>query len=155
MMHKLYPSEQPLWLDANRGLREDEAEDRAYWAGERGVLMIPEAAGRDWLLSRMLRRPHLVNRTCRAHGWANTYTHDYSDLVIEYCCDDELVHRLQDAGATTWPDDPRLAPYRDPEPGNRGCLLLGDARIIHRRGYCSGNDSFLAMKIADKTEWYR
>ncbi len=159
MMHTLIPPEQPLWTDGNRRLHDDETQDRAYWAAERGRLVSPEqAAGRDWLLSRMLRRPHLVNTTCRAHGWANTYTHGDEDLVVEYCCDDapaDLARRLRDSGMTAWPDDPRLGPRQAPEPGDQGSLLLGDARVILRRGYCSGITSRHAVRVANRTEWYR
>lgn len=142
MMHMLISPEQPLWLEGSTSLHNSEAEDRAYWAAEQGALSLAKAAGRDWLLSRMLRRPCLVNRTCRQHGWANTYTHVYEDLVIEWCCDDtpaELAHHLQRTGVTDWPDDPRLGVHRAPEPGAQGTLRLGDARVIFRRGYCSGD----------------
>ncbi len=159
MMHKLIPPEQPLWTDGGRRLHDDEAQDRANWAGMRGMLVSPEqAAGRDWLLSRMLRRPRLVNTTCRAHGLANTYTHGDEDLVVEYCCDEapvDLARRLRDSGVTAWPDDPRLGPRRAPAPGDQGFLVLGDARVILRRGYCSGASSHDATRVANRTEWYR
>lgn len=52
----------------------------------------PEAfAARDRLLSRLLRRPLILNRCAsKAHGAVNTYTHG-GDLVIEWCCD--AAHR--------------------------------------------------------------
>jgi hypothetical protein len=160
MMHRLAPTEQPLWLDDGMHLQDEEAKDRASWSAEgKSKRSIAQAASRDWLLSRMLRRPVLVNRTCREHGWANTYTHGDVDLVIEWCCDDTpdaLACHLRDSGVTAWPDDPRLGPYREP-PRLSGLetLWLGETEVVLRRGYCSGDSPDSALRAAEKLEWYR
>lgn len=124
MMLKLIPPEQPLWLDGKTELHPSEVKDRGWWAEEgKSGKILSQAAGRDWLLSRVLRRPLLINRTGREHGWANTYTHLYEDLVIEWCCADpaeDVAGQLQLAGLTAWPDDPALGPPHPPTPGTLG-----------------------------------
>ncbi|MBU7598380.1 hypothetical protein JGS22_012320 [Streptomyces sp. P38-E01] len=57
------------------------------WPGSRTQIRVD----RDWVLSRMLRRSCLLNKVASAHGWANTYTHGYDDLVLEWCCGIDLV----------------------------------------------------------------
>lgn len=162
MMRKLFRSERPLWIDC-KSPHESEIEDRTWWAAKAtGILTPGQAAGRDWLLSRMLRRPVLINKTCRKHGWANTYTHEYEDLVIEWCCDDTpaaLARQLRDAGLTAWPDDPQVD---EPRLGKRhpsfqndpGVLWLGNAEVNLRRGHCSGDSPVRAMRDVERREWY-
>jgi hypothetical protein len=157
MMHKLTPLEQPLWLDGKKGLHHSEAEDRASFAAS-ARLRPEKSAGQDWLLSRMLRRPALVNRTCARHGLANTYTHADDDLVIEWCCDHppaELAGQLRDSGVTAWPDDPRLGPRRPSPPGDPGTLWLCGTGVTLRRGYCSGDSTDLAGRVKTRRDWYR
>jgi hypothetical protein len=159
MMHKLVPHEQPLWLEAGSGLHDSEAGDRAYRAIEgKSRRSRAQAAGRDWVLSRMLRRPGLVNRTCREHGWANTYTHGYDDLVIEWCCSENpgaLARRLRMSGVTAWPRDPLLGEPEPEAPGPDTDLKLAGTQVVLRRGGCSGDSPRLSGRIAGRTEWYR
>lgn len=156
MMHKLIPPEQPLWLDGNTRLHPDEPEERSHWTQFR-TLRPTLVAARDWLLSRMLRRPLLINTTGREHGWANTYTHLYEDLVIEWCCADspeDVAGQLQQAGLTAWPDDPTLGPPGPPREGHLGMLWLGDAYITLRRiRGCTTPPP--TVRFRDRTEWYR
>ncbi|MEV4612631.1 hypothetical protein AB0K43_08520 [Kitasatospora sp. NPDC049258] len=80
--------DRPLWKSSPRSLDPGEREDLALWEDRRWSDEDVEA--RDFLLSRLLRRPRIVNSAAGAHGWANTYSHGTSDLVIEWCCGGEL-----------------------------------------------------------------
>ncbi|WP_330332805.1 hypothetical protein OHS33_25880 [Streptomyces sp. NBC_00536] len=96
-------------------------------------------AARDWLLSRLLRRPLLVNAADVVLGWAHGrgYGHSdgqpygYGDLVIEWCCDRgvaELEGRLRRSGLATAP--PGIGPGDPPVPG---VIALENARVVLRR----------------------
>ncbi|WP_193518217.1 hypothetical protein [Nocardiopsis kunsanensis] len=79
------PGTKQIWLDQNQ-LTLSERHELHYWRSD----LEPSASHlRDLLLSRVLRRPKIVDRAGASHGWANTFTHSYFDLVIESCCGDD------------------------------------------------------------------
>ncbi|MFI5864797.1 hypothetical protein [Streptomyces sp. NPDC051546] len=97
-----------------------------------GSLAGHDPTARDWLLSRLLRRPLLVNSAGTAHGSANTYSHGYEDLVIEWCCgpDADVVEaQLRRSGLAAPP--PRSGYGVDVE-RLPGVINLGEARVIVR-----------------------
>lgn len=74
-----------MWKQAPGNLTHDEGQNAEKWVSSRGIR---DLQVRGVLLSRILRRPRLVNRTAEPHGFANCYTHHSGDLVIEWCCGD-------------------------------------------------------------------
>jgi len=102
-----------LWRHGQ--LDTEEVTDRARWTGETYSNsrrpLAAEAAARDWLLSRVLRRVALVNRGASPHGFANTYSHNDHDLIVESCCgtDPAKIKRLlSQSGLAEPPEDPSL-----------------------------------------------
>jgi len=98
----------------------EEAVRRARWTGEAyGDPRRPfaaEAAARDWLLSRVLRRVALVSWGASPHGFANTYSHG-KDLVVESCCGTdpaEIKRLLCQSGMAVSPEDPLLEALEAP-----------------------------------------
>ncbi|WP_152436811.1 hypothetical protein [Nocardiopsis xinjiangensis] len=79
------PGINQLWLDQNK-LIHSERHTLHYWHSDWGT---GSRDTRNLLLSRVLRRPKIIDRAGSSHGWANTYTHSYFDLVIESCCGDD------------------------------------------------------------------
>jgi hypothetical protein len=80
--------------------------------------MVADAAARDWLMSRVLRRVALVNRGASPHGFANTYSH-VDDLVVESCCGTnpaEIRTLMRQSGMWAPPDDPYLEALDAPRP---------------------------------------
>ncbi|MFI5762823.1 hypothetical protein ACIA8F_17995 [Streptomyces sp. NPDC051563] len=87
-------------------------------------------ADRDRLLSRLIRRPRLVNEPGSAHGCANTYARNAQELSIEWCCSvevDDLARRLCRSGLTAGQDSPGRG---------GGRLTFGEAALIVRKGPC-------------------
>ncbi|MGW4234347.1 hypothetical protein ACWEF9_34630 [Streptomyces sp. NPDC004980] len=80
--------ETPLWNRTRSGLSQDEGEEARWWSESHPSLL--DARMRDLVMSRILRRPALVNRAAEPHGFANCYTHHSGDLVIEWCCGDTV-----------------------------------------------------------------
>ncbi|MFE3637105.1 hypothetical protein [Streptomyces cellostaticus] len=76
-----------LWKRAPGGLSRDERQEAEEWVDS---ACSADLRVRDLLMSRILRRPRLVNRTAAPHGFANCYTHHSGDLVIEWCCGDTV-----------------------------------------------------------------
>ncbi|MFE9604528.1 hypothetical protein [Streptomyces hokutonensis] len=76
-----------LWKARGRLSRDEKREAREW---DTSIPHIVDAPVRDVLLSRILRRPALVNRAAQPHGFANCYTHHEGDLVIEWCCGDTV-----------------------------------------------------------------
>ncbi|MFB0625953.1 hypothetical protein [Streptomyces sp. AB3(2024)] len=117
-----------------------ELEELHLWT--RTAMAGPDPASRDHLLSRLLRRPALVNRTGNAHGWVNSYRHQYQDLVLEWCCAPgapEMEQLLRCSGLA----EPQAGGH--PEPGGPaarpGVIRLGGAEVtvrcmdfVHRDG---------------------
>ena len=158
MMHRLLPSERPLWTDGHTKLSEAEAAARASWTPAGTFRQYGQKTARDWLLSRVLRRPVLINRACRMHGWANTYTDEYEDLVIQSCCDEAptaLARQFRQSGVTTWPGIHLVAPGERVPVDGPAILRLGYARIILRRGDCARVSPLHALRISTRQEWYR
>jgi hypothetical protein len=109
----------------------EEATYRLRWTGEAYAnpkrRSVVEAAARDWLLSRILRRLALVNQGASSHGFANTYSHVDDDLVVESCCGTDPAKSkrlLVRSGLATPPEDPLLAGLEGPRQG-AGQINLG------------------------------
>lgn len=66
---------------------EDEQAEQVAWdttgVGRRAVRF---SEARDYLLSRVLRRPLVINRAGLIHNQVNTYSHGDDDLVVQWCC---------------------------------------------------------------------
>nr|WSX49625.1 hypothetical protein OG409_12105 [Streptomyces sp. NBC_00974] len=101
---------------------------------------------RDRLLSRLLRRPLLLGVPGSGHGWANTYTHGGTGLIVEWSCPaaaDELEGRLRRSGLA---ERPRHAEQRGRErerswfPGEIG--MDGAVVTVRHRPcpVCTGHD---------------
>lgn len=125
-----------------------ELEELHYWT--RTAMAGPDPASRDHLLSRLLRRPALVNRTGNAHGWVNSYCHQYQDLVLEWCCAPgapEMEQSLRRSGLA----EPRAGGR--PEPGapaaRPGVIRLGGAEVTVRCMDFAHGDG----EIAESTAW--
>lgn len=126
-----------LWRRNRHRLHPAEAAELAGWplrGGEPG-----RAGAQDWLNSRMLRRPGLVNAAASAHGSARTYTHGREDLVVEWCCAVKAVdmeRRLRRSGLAARPhgveENPRDVPWF---PGE---IAMGGAFVSLRSGSCGG-----------------
>ncbi|MEW2416883.1 hypothetical protein AB0953_24575 [Streptomyces sp. NPDC046866] len=140
-----------LWRGKPASLDRTEAEELTLWRSGRGV---PRPLLRDIMLSRLLRRPLVVNEAGAAHGWANAYSHGYSDLVIEWCCGrdrDEVERKLRRSGLAAPPPagvplDPAKA-----KPRARGTIALEDAYVVVRAlGSCdAGASSITAESITE------
>ncbi|MFG2996036.1 hypothetical protein [Streptomyces sp. NPDC048340] len=117
-----------LWRSHRHGVHPAEEAEERRW--------VPDSGGA--LLSRVLRRPLLVNAAGTAHGWANTYHHGRRSLVIEWCCAmdaPELESRLRRSGLA------EPVPRTSPEAGDGradppGRISLGGASLTVRRGPC-------------------
>ncbi|MFI8385414.1 hypothetical protein [Streptomyces sp. NPDC085540] len=110
-----------------------EREELHHWTGT--VMAGPDPASRDHLLSRLLRRPALINRTGSAHGWVNSYCHQYQDLVLEWCCAPaapEMEQSLRRSGVAAPPDG--APPEPDAPPARPGVIRLGGAEVFVRCG---------------------
>ncbi|WKD32427.1 hypothetical protein [Streptomyces xanthophaeus] len=115
--------EEHIWWHHRDRMHPDEA---TWHAGTRE----PDP-DRDLLLSRLIRRPALVNATGSAHGWANTYSRGDREVFIEWCCSvevDDLARRLRRSGLTSGQDGRSRS-------GSRR-LAFGDAAVIVRKGPC-------------------
>ncbi|MEU8582213.1 hypothetical protein [Streptomyces abikoensis] len=119
-----------VWRKSPRRLHGSEEPDLAAWQG--GSREREANFARDYLLSRMLRRPRLLNRVAKAHGFANSYTHGYSDLVVEWCCAasvEGMTSLLRRSGLTSQPTG-LVCAASESFPGN---LDLGPSRVVVRR----------------------
>ncbi len=108
-----------------------EQEELHYWTGT--AMAGPDPASRDHLLSRLLRRPRLINRTGKSHGWVNSYCHQYQDLVLEWCCAPgapEVEQSLRRSGLAARPDG--APPEPDPPTSRPGVISLGRAKVYVR-----------------------
>lgn len=117
----------------------EEAADRARWTGEAYTHLkrpsVAEATARDWLLSRVLRRVALVNRGSSPHGFANTYSHGYDDLIVESCCGTvpaEIKRLLCQSGMAVPPEDPALEALEAPWQSAGEISLGGHAGVTFR-----------------------
>ncbi|MEV4436853.1 hypothetical protein [Streptomyces sp. NPDC049585] len=120
-------------LGDTRGLSPEERLEADEWA--ESIPSFADVPLRDLLLSRLLRRPALVNRAAEPHGFANCYTHHSGDLVIEWCCGDTvealcatlLAHGFIDGVPPS--DAVELA-------SPQSILLGGDIVILRRHSTC-------------------
>ncbi|MFD9335595.1 hypothetical protein ACFWBF_14490 [Streptomyces sp. NPDC060028] len=122
-----------LWRSHRRGVHPAEAAEVRRWGSEGGGA---ETCGR--LLSRVLRRPLLVNAAGTAHGWANTYHHGRRSLVIEWCCAvgaPEMEDRLRRSGLAA--PSPGTASEADGRADPPGRISLDGASLTVRRGPCA------------------
>ena len=158
LLPKRLPSEQPLWLNSSADLHRDETKQRAFWSGDGRAIGWPKPAGRDWLMSRMLRRPALVNKSTGKHEWVNSYTHASEDLVLEWCCGptpSDLAGQFRRSGLTSWPDDPQLGPPRVPPDDDPGTLWLGERWVTLRlMSKYVAPSSDIAAAFPAPEEWY-
>ncbi|MEU6327057.1 hypothetical protein ABZ851_07200 [Streptomyces sp. NPDC047049] len=130
--------------------REDDQEVRQLWRSEETLdpleheelrfwNMEPSSRRRDviernWLLSRILRRSALANMTGKSHGWANTYTHAYEDVVMEWCCGEDprrVMSKFLRSGLTTTPPGMHMRP--DPDFKHSETFYFGSGRAYVRR----------------------
>ncbi|MFF4157508.1 hypothetical protein [Streptomyces sp. NPDC001678] len=119
-----------MWRKSPRRLHGSEEPDLSSW--QSGSRQRERSFARDYLLSRMLRRPRLLNRAAKAHGFANSYTHGYSDLVVEWCCAasvEEMASLLRRSGLTAQPASLVCATTES----FLGNLDLGPSRVVIRR----------------------
>ncbi|MET9292891.1 hypothetical protein [Streptomyces sp. NPDC003077] len=125
-----------LWR-SEKNLTALEAEELTYWnMGDSSRRR--NAIERDWLLSRILRRVAIANLAGTSHGWANTYTHGYEDVVIEWCCGEDpqyVKSKLLRSGLVTPPPGLDV----NPEPGfmHADTIYFGSGRAHVRRLYPS------------------
>ncbi|WP_030763744.1 MULTISPECIES: hypothetical protein [unclassified Streptomyces] len=141
-----------LWRRNPTTLDGREEEDLPAWSDTRGG---PQPVLRDIVLSRLLRRPLLVNQAGAAHGWANTYGHAHTDLVIEWCCgtdQDEVERSLRRSGLVAAPPDGVDFRAVGGRPRARGTIALEDAYVVVRAlGSCAtGESTFTAEWITDR-----
>ncbi|MFF3276947.1 hypothetical protein ACFYWU_39450 [Streptomyces chrestomyceticus] len=121
-----------LWKRVPGGLSRDERQEADAWANRRALVNLRT---RDVLLSRILRRPRLVNRTAEPHGFANCYTHHSGDLVIEWCCGDTVETLCGNLLAHGFADG--LPREKAIELVSRHSAHLGDRTVIlNRHGSC-------------------
>ncbi|MFG2297343.1 hypothetical protein [Streptomyces sp. NPDC048603] len=116
---------------SRRRLHALEVAELADWTGS---LAGDDPVSRDRLLSRLLRRPRLVNLAAEAHGWANSYCHQYQDMVLEWCCGQDasvVKDKLLRSGLDAPPDS--LPSAEAPVGLHPGTIALGGARIYVRR----------------------
>ncbi|MFJ7273258.1 hypothetical protein [Kitasatospora sp. NPDC098663] len=132
-----------LWGRAPDDLSRDEKREIERWVDAKGV---DDLHTRDLLMSRLLRRPELVNRTSEPHGFANCYNHHAGDLVIEWCCGDTVEELCASLLAHGFIDGvPRASAV---ELVSQHSARLGDATIIlNRHASCLYGDD--AQTIAE------
>ncbi|MEV6807118.1 hypothetical protein [Streptomyces sp. NPDC051132] len=121
-----------VWQDAPDRLSRVERQELAEWDEGRAERRSP--AARDLLFSRVLRRPLLVNKAGRSHGWVNTYTHFSHDIVFEWCCGVaavEVAAELRESGITAAADGVVVAPSPDLEPHPER-IDMGEASVVLR-----------------------
>ncbi|WP_405482367.1 hypothetical protein [Streptomyces anulatus] len=134
-----------LWNRFPDGLSGDEKQEAEEWTDSRGI---NDLRVRDLLMSRIMRRPGLINRTAAPHGFANCYTHHAGDLVIEWCCGDTVETLCAVLLAHGFADDvPRANVI---ELVSRHSAHLGDRTVIlNRHGSClyGRNAKYIAESI--------
>ncbi|MGY0018661.1 hypothetical protein ACVHNB_06700 [Streptomyces sp. YJ-C3] len=121
-----------LWRSAKR-MDPLEEEELRFWNME-PFTHRKEAIERNWLLSRLLRRSAIVNLAGKSHGWANTYTHAYEDIVVEWCCGEDPDHvksKLFSSGLVNPPPGLRVAP--EPNLTHPTTICFGSGRAYVRR----------------------
>ncbi|WP_406355393.1 hypothetical protein [Streptomyces sp. NBC_00658] len=121
-----------LWRSAE-ALDPLEEEELRFWNMEPSSRR-KEVIERNWLLSRILRRSAIVNLAGNSHGWANTYTHSYEDVVIEWCCGEDpqyLKSKLLRSGLVVPP--PGVAIDPDPDFKHPETIYFGSGRAYVRR----------------------
>lgn len=94
------------------------------------------APHRDLVLSRILRRPTLVNRAAATHGIANCYTHGTTDLVIEWCCGDSLNSMFGALLAHGMIDGLPPAEAAELYPASNTALLGNRSLVLRRHDSC-------------------
>ncbi|MFF2627880.1 hypothetical protein ACFVUN_19195 [Kitasatospora griseola] len=117
-----------LWGRQPGDLSRDEKREIEWWADAKGA---NDVHIRDLLMSRLLRRPELINRTSQPHGFANCYNHHAGDLVIEWCCGDTVEALCVALLAHGFIDGVPRAGAVELISQNSACL--GDATVILNR----------------------
>ncbi|MQS12835.1 hypothetical protein F7Q99_11155 [Streptomyces kaniharaensis] len=134
------PLPQEVVLEVDNPALKVEAEKSANWSRPGPWDGLPEV--RDLLLSRILRRPGLVNRAAATHGVANCYTHGESDLVIEWCCGDGLEAFFAALLAHGVADGLPVAEAATFHRSSKTAMIGGRAVVLRRRGLCAYEDDF-------------
>ncbi|GAA2714087.1 MULTISPECIES: hypothetical protein [Streptomyces] len=140
--------ETPLW-DAGHPSPKERLEADEWAESIPSIVNVPL---RDLVLSRLLRRPVLVNRAAEPHGFANCYTHHSGDLVIEWCCGDTveafcaalLAHGFIDGVPPT--EAIKLASPHSAQLGGDIVVLRRHSSCLYRRG---------AFGVQEITEYIR
>ncbi|MGW4249259.1 helix-turn-helix transcriptional regulator, partial [Nocardia sp. NPDC004722] len=119
-----------LWRDAPDREHSAEASEIELWSNPISI----DPVARDYLFSRLLRRPKLTSLIATRHGLANTYSRGDRDLVIEWCCgakESEAISVLEQSGLTSPAPELATFPIEAAQP-----LTLGDVPIHLRRVSC-------------------
>ncbi|GAB2510750.1 hypothetical protein GCM10027167_11150 [Nocardia heshunensis] len=119
-----------LWRDASAREHAAEATEIDLWSNPRDL----DPVARDFLFSRLLRRPRLTGLIATTHGLANTFSHGDRDLVIEWCCgatESETMAVLEQSGLTSSPPELAALPIEVSQ-----TLSLGDVPIHLRHVSC-------------------
>ncbi|MFI5984747.1 hypothetical protein ACIBEA_28225 [Streptomyces sp. NPDC051555] len=125
-----------LWRRSRHRQHPAESSAMSAWSCRGSV---GEAHALDWLNSRLLRRPCLLNTVVATHGSADTYTHGSMDLVVEWCCAlraAELERRLRQSGLAHRPAG--VAAHSRDTPWFPGEIGMGGAFVSLRSGTCRG-----------------
>ncbi|MGL6236104.1 MAG: hypothetical protein ACRC20_12260 [Segniliparus sp.] len=131
------PRETQVWLKQPDHLHPREEDLLETWA-------LPSLgnnpAARNYLYSRLLRRPRLVARTGTCRNSVNSYNHGFEDMVLEYCCgedDEDLSNRLRRSGLDYIPEESGWEP---PEEDTGATILLDESKIVLRQNCRPGLD---------------
>lgn len=142
----------------------EEADDRTHWSGEAynnpRRPFVAETAARDWLLSRALRRIKILNLGASPHGFANTYSHQRDDLVIESCCRTglaEITKWMSHSKFAERPKDPLLDALEALWPSAGETSLAGRIGVTFRclaDEECKYGEAAEAYIDEQRREWY-
>ncbi|MGV9264768.1 hypothetical protein ACWDRR_08920 [Kitasatospora sp. NPDC003701] len=126
--------ETPLWRLYPLTFQDTELKRARFWDTSPSPT---DRSTRDLLLSRVLRRPALVNRVAAPHGIANCYTHGTADLVISWCCGDSLEALLAALLAHEVVDGLPREDAAEYFPSSETALLGGRTLVLRRSRSCT------------------
>ncbi|MFE1463945.1 hypothetical protein ACFW6M_22920 [Streptomyces nigra] len=144
-----YQEVRQLW-HSEESLDPLETDELRFWNME-PTSRRKEVVERNWLLSRILRRPAIVNLAGNSHGWANTYTHAYEDVVIEWCCGEDpqyVKSKLLESGLVESPAGVDIEP--DPDFKHPETFYFGSGRAYVRRLSDCRISEFSAVRIRER-----
>ena len=127
------PRQARFWTEHQGKVSKDETRMRSDWAsavrGER-------VDSREWILSRLLRRPKLLRAIGGHYGQVNSYSHGWEDLILEWCCGPEpkdIVRQFDRSGLSFYPIEPLYEFSRWFPDGTPDEIRLADSQLIFRR----------------------